>query len=193
MLGWWYTYYKFAESSSTVRSWSEETVNMSFERWAFMRYRLWRITVHGDREFQSPCLGKQLLENTFYFGKYLIIWKSESFVCGCSRYAGLTFIFDVLLILSVQVFAHLLTQTWNASKIDIWHLSPEPPTLFNQQDTGVGLTGQSDARTTGPVLLLHLPLYRRDENACSSSDIPRCAPWHEVEGNCIGVTSPYPV
>lgn len=36
-----------------------------------------------------------------------------------------------------------------------------------------------------PVLLLHLPLHRVDESVCHSIDIPRCSPWHEVEGGCL--------
>ena len=40
-----------------------------------------------------------------------------------------------------------------------------------------------------PVLLLHLPLYREDESLCNIVDIPRCAPWHELEGNCLPLFS----
>eukprot|EP00250_Pteridium_aquilinum_P018972 c24245_g1_i1 orf=226-1452(+) len=35
-----------------------------------------------------------------------------------------------------------------------------------------------------PVLLTHLPLYRADESVCDLVDVPKCAPWHEVEGGC---------
>lgn len=38
-----------------------------------------------------------------------------------------------------------------------------------------------------PVLLTHLPLYRADESVCDSIDIPKCAPWHEVEGGCASL------
>jgi len=38
-----------------------------------------------------------------------------------------------------------------------------------------------------PVLLLHLPLYRVDENECSGIDIPRCAPWHDLYGPCLPI------
>lgn len=43
-----------------------------------------------------------------------------------------------------------------------------------------------------PVLLLHLPLYRADENACSGRDLPGCAPWHDLEGPCLKVGSGMP-
>jgi hypothetical protein len=47
---------------------------------------------------------------------------------------------------------------------------------------GVGAAAE---RFQKPVLLLHLPLYREDESVCSTMDIPRCAPWHELEGDCL--------
>lgn len=43
-----------------------------------------------------------------------------------------------------------------------------------------------------PVLLLHLPLYRVDESACSVIDVPRCAPWHDLEGPCLPLGSVVP-
>ncbi|CAK9195422.1 unnamed protein product [Sphagnum troendelagicum] len=53
---------------------------------------------------------------------------------------------------------------------------------------------RSHNNRSGPVLLLHLPLYREDDSACNSLDVPRCAPWHELEGSCLGVmASPPPV
>lgn len=35
-----------------------------------------------------------------------------------------------------------------------------------------------------PVLLTHLPVHREDESVCDLVDVPKCAPWHEVEGGC---------
>lgn len=46
--------------------------------------------------------------------------------------------------------------------------------------------------SNSPVLLLHLPLFRVDENECSSVDVPRCAPWHEIEGPCLPLGSETP-
>eukprot|EP00897_Mesotaenium_endlicherianum_P002941 jgi/Mesen1/2675/ME000167S01826 len=46
-----------------------------------------------------------------------------------------------------------------------------------------------DAEPAGPVLLLHLPLYRVDESVCEKIDIPRCGPWHQVEGACLDINA----
>lgn len=51
---------------------------------------------------------------------------------------------------------------------------------------------RSHNNRSGPVLLLHLPLYREDDSACNSLDVPRCAPWHELEGSCLGVMASPP-
>ena len=45
--------------------------------------------------------------------------------------------------------------------------------------------GTSASRFRKPILLSHLPLYREDESVCNTLDIPRCAPWHELEGDCL--------
>jgi hypothetical protein len=52
---------------------------------------------------------------------------------------------------------------------------------------------RSHNNRSGPVLLLHLPLYREDDSACNSLDVPRCAPWHDLEGSCLGVMASPPL
>lgn len=37
---------------------------------------------------------------------------------------------------------------------------------------------------SGPVVLLHLPLHRTDDQDCTSIDIPKCSPWHKPSHNC---------
>lgn len=49
-----------------------------------------------------------------------------------------------------------------------------------------GLLGHSSP-SERPVLLTHLPLYRGNEIVCDAVDIPKCAPWHEVEGGCASL------
>lgn len=62
-----------------------------------------------------------------------------------------------------------------------------------QDINGHNISGADGGISTGPVLLLHLPLYRADDNACTSLDLPRCAPWHDLEGSCLKVGSAPPL
>jgi hypothetical protein len=62
-----------------------------------------------------------------------------------------------------------------------------------QDINGHNISGADGGASTGPVLLLHLPLYRADDNACTSIDLPRCAPWHDLEGSCLKVGSAPPL
>eukprot|EP01018_Ginkgo_biloba_P038619 Gb_34856 [translate_table: standard] len=37
---------------------------------------------------------------------------------------------------------------------------------------------------SGPVVLLHLPLYRTDDNTCRNIDVPKCSPWYKGSHFC---------
>ena len=62
-----------------------------------------------------------------------------------------------------------------------------------QEIKGHNIGGGDGGASTGPVLLLHLPLYRADDSACTPIDLPRCAPWHDLEGSCLKVGSAPPL
>lgn len=69
------------------------------------------------------------------------------------------------------------------------HINVQGKARIDVQHKNVGVSGDPQAvinSSFGPVLLLHLPLYRHDDGSCDSVDIPRCAPWHDLEGSCIG-------
>jgi hypothetical protein len=46
---------------------------------------------------------------------------------------------------------------------------------------------------TPPILLLHLPLFRRDDAGCHWRDHPVCAPWHERRTCAAEDAEPYTV
>ena len=61
-----------------------------------------------------------------------------------------------------------------------------------QDINGHNIGEEGGDASSGPVLLVHLPLYRADDNVCTPVDLPRCAPWHDLEGPCLKVGSAPP-